>query len=68
MDALPSLEVTVPGLPQPQVRAVCDALTDAGVWRDDSQLVELEAQKVYAVDAPGVEILAWARDTRGGVQ
>lgn len=29
-------------------RAVLDALTDAGVWRDDSQVASLTAAKVYA--------------------
>ena len=30
------------------VRAVCDALTDARVWTDDTQLVDLRARKFYA--------------------
>ncbi len=30
------------------VRAVCDALTDAHVWTDDTQLVDLRARKFYA--------------------
>lgn len=29
------------------VRAVCDALTDAEVWADDGQIVELCAEKHY---------------------
>ena len=29
------------------VRSTFDALTDAGVWRDDSQVVSLQASKVY---------------------
>lgn len=29
------------------VRAVCDALTDAGVWEDDGQIVQLCAEKHY---------------------
>ena len=29
-------------------RAVLDALTDVGVWVDDSQVVNLEATKIYA--------------------
>lgn len=42
-------------------RAVLDALSDAGVWRDDSQVVELHTAKVYvgdpnALDAPGARI------------
>ena len=43
------------------VRAVGDAMTDAGVWRDDSQLVALEATKVYR-EAPAVDITAWAQE------
>lgn len=34
------------------VRSVCDALTDAGVWADDCQVVELAARKVYVTE-PG---------------
>jgi crossover junction endodeoxyribonuclease RusA len=37
------------------VRAVCDALTDAGVWRDDSQVAVLAAAKRYG-EHPGVMI------------
>lgn len=29
-------------------RAILDALTDAGVWVDDSQVVDLGATKIYA--------------------
>lgn len=44
------------------IRACCDSLTDAGVWKDDSQVVTLSAMKVYvgeswALDKPGVLIL-----------
>lgn len=45
------------------VRAIGDALTDAGVWRDDAQLVILSATKRYG-EAPAVEIRAWALDGR----
>lgn len=40
------------------VRAVCDALTSAGTWKDDSQVVELFATKRLAEigEAPGVLI------------
>ena len=40
------------------VRAVFDALTDAGIWRDDGQVVQLHTSKVYAhgEERPGVEI------------
>lgn len=37
-------------------RAVFDALTDAGVWRDDSRVVSMEVSKKYEDDeaVPGV--------------
>jgi len=43
------------------IRAVEDALTDAGVWHDDAQIVTVTATKRYvgdamALDRPGVEI------------
>lgn len=47
-------------------RLVLDALTTAGVMRDDSQVVELHARKSYcnahpkALDVPGVRITVWA--------
>lgn len=37
------------------VRACCDAITDAGWWRDDSQVVALRASKDYGA-RPGVDI------------
>jgi crossover junction endodeoxyribonuclease RusA len=46
-------------------RAVCDALTAAGTWEDDSRVIELLAYKVYpdegpdALDVPGVVIQVW---------
>jgi Holliday junction resolvase RusA-like endonuclease len=33
------------------VRAVEDALTDAGVWEDDSQVAQLSAMSVYGAEA-----------------
>lgn len=33
------------------IRAIEDALTDAGVWRDDSQVVSIEAYKLWWDDA-----------------
>jgi Holliday junction resolvase RusA-like endonuclease len=40
------------------VRAIFDALTDADVWNDDSQVVKLVTTKYYATDIqrPGVII------------
>lgn len=38
------------------LRAVCDALTSAGVWRDDAQVVSVTASKAFA---------GGARDPRG---
>lgn len=41
-------------------RAILDALTIAGVWRDDAQVITLHAIKRYATDdpdgAPGVSV------------
>ncbi|MFD5599213.1 RusA family crossover junction endodeoxyribonuclease [Leucobacter sp. NPDC058333] len=37
------------------LRALCDALTDAGVWRDDSQMVQWPGRKVYGPN-PGVQV------------
>lgn len=40
------------------VRAVCDALTQAGAWRDDSQVAEISTYKRYIEvgEEPGVRI------------
>lgn len=60
-----------PGAPQGMpdlsklVRSTEDALTDAGVWRDDARIVALQAAKVYAgehpdaLDSPGAVIRIW---------
>lgn len=37
------------------MRAVLDALTEAGVWRDDAQVIDAYPRKRYS-DRPGVEI------------
>ena len=37
------------------LRAVCDALTFAGVWRDDRQVADLTVHKVWA-QTPGADI------------
>lgn len=36
------------------LRAVLDGLTDAGIWKDDSQVVTVIARKVYVLTKPGV--------------
>ena len=47
-------------------RAVLDALTHAGVWKDDAQVIGLYARKMYvnedaeALDTPGVTIMIFA--------
>lgn len=44
-------------------RACLDALTDAGAWADDGQVVDIRARKFYvdgdelALDRPGVDII-----------
>lgn len=48
---------TVPPDLDKLIRAVGDGLTDAQVWGDDSQVVSLVCEKVYADDRePGAEI------------
>lgn len=42
------------------IRAVLDALTDSGVWLDDSQVVEVAAVKDYP-DAPGSQLVPGVR-------
>lgn len=37
------------------VRAIGDGVTDAGVWKDDGQVIRLVAEKVYGA-APGVHV------------
>ncbi len=38
-------------------RAVLDAITSSGLWRDDSLVVDLRASKWFTVNDPGVEVL-----------
>ena len=50
-------------------RACLDALTDAGIWKDDSQVVDLHARKVWvgevlALDRPGAVIDVMSSDIR----
>lgn len=49
------------------VRSVCDSLTNAGVWVDDSQVVDLRVLKRYAVgpDLAKIYIPGWHRAAPG---
>lgn len=40
------------------VRCICDAITDAGLWRDDAQITSIIARKRFTVEGetPGVRI------------
>lgn len=38
------------------VRAVCDSITDAGLWHDDAQVCVIVAAKRYTSTTPGVRI------------
>ena len=50
------------------VRAVQDGITDAGLWRDDSQVVNLQAQKRYGEQAGvTVTVYSYAEMFRGAV-
>ena len=46
-DRAPRLPIGKPDLDK-LLRSTLDALTDAGIWRDDSQVVVIKASKVYA--------------------
>lgn len=39
------------------IRAVLDGMTDAGIFKDDSQVVSISARKLWAKADPGVSIL-----------
>ena len=47
----PAHVTTMPDLDK-LVRGICDALTDAGVWKDDAQVVNVVAAKRYATSQP----------------
>lgn len=51
----PEYPTTKPDLDK-LVRCVADAITDAGLWKDDSQVVSLKAAKRYVLSPPGVLI------------
>lgn len=41
------------------LRSTFDAMTTAGVWRDDALVVRVAAEKLYA-EAPGADVTVWA--------
>ncbi len=51
---------TIPHVKKPDidnlVKAVMDAMTSTGVWRDDSLVWDIRATKIYAGEFPGVLI------------
>jgi crossover junction endodeoxyribonuclease RusA len=51
----PAYPIVAPDLDK-LVRCVADAITDAGLWRDDAQVVSLKAAKRYVTTPPGVLI------------
>jgi crossover junction endodeoxyribonuclease RusA len=56
----PPFPITAPDLDK-LVRCVQDAITDAGLWKDDSQVCSLVTAKRYAAH-PGVHIVVTALD------
>lgn len=71
-DAAPGRPASIPDLSK-LIRSTEDALTAAGVWKDDARVVEYErAAKVFAgedpeaLDAPGVRITIRALDPATG--
>lgn len=63
-DGMPTQPQGMPDLSK-LIRSTEDALTDAGVWRDDARVVSIQAAKVYAgehpdaLDVPGAVIRIW---------
>lgn len=51
----PPWPVVMPDLDK-LIRCVSDAITDAGLWLDDAQVVAIEAAKRYVTTPPGVLI------------
>lgn len=47
-DSAPQHHTTIAGDLDKLARALCDALTAAGVWLDDAQVVELHATRAYS--------------------
>ncbi len=38
------------------LKAIFDALTQIGMWRDDGQIVSVQSSKSYAIGSPGAKI------------
>ncbi len=47
-------------------RSVLDSLTDAGAWKDDSQVTRLAARKVYAPDGIEGVMISISKETEKG--
>lgn len=68
-DGAPTAPGVMPDLSK-LIRSTEDALTEAGVWRDDARVVEVSARKVYAgehpdaLDSPGAVVRVWAAAAR----
>jgi Holliday junction resolvase RusA-like endonuclease len=64
-DAAPSHPATKPDIDKLQ-RSTLDALKDAGIYRDDSQVVDIHAAKTYpdrhmdALHIPGAVVRIWS--------
>jgi Holliday junction resolvase RusA-like endonuclease len=43
-------------------RAILDSATDAGIWKDDAQVVDLRITKDYTLFASSVNIYVWKVD------
>ena len=52
----PTWPITMPDLDK-LVRAIGDAITDAGLWKDDAQVASLVTAKRYTTETPGVHIV-----------
>jgi Holliday junction resolvase RusA-like endonuclease len=63
-ESAPTFPATMPDIDK-LLRAILDALTDAQVWKDDGQVVWVQARKVYALPGhtqPGVHIVLGRMD------
>lgn len=63
-DSAPKVPASTPDLDK-LVRSTCDALTDAGIWKDDSQVVSLYARKVFAPKSGAMIIIDEFNTTNG---